>query len=196
MLTVGLTGDVGAGKSTLCRVFSAMGANVLDADTVARDMWCRRDVQKEAELRWGGDFFKGEWKQVLAKIANKIFSSEEEYKFASSLLHSATMSELKNMAALSSADLTIVEIPLLYEYGIPDWIDEVIYVAAPLEKRVERNAARNWNQSEILRREAKLMPREEKIRRANWFVENTGTAVEWEAKARELCGTLLAKAKA
>jgi dephospho-CoA kinase len=39
MLTIGLTGDVGAGKSTLCRVWSGMGATVLDADTVARDMW-------------------------------------------------------------------------------------------------------------------------------------------------------------
>ncbi len=196
MLTVGLTGDVGAGKSTLCRVFAAMGAKILDADSVARDMWRCGDVQRQAEARWGAGFFKGEWKNVLSKIADKIFSSEEEYKFASSLLHSATMNELKTLAESSASDLTIVEIPLLYECGVPGWIDGVIYAAAPLEKRVERNASRNWNKSEILRREAKLMPREEKIRRADWFLENTGTADEWEAKARELCGILLIKSKA
>ena len=62
MLTVGLTGDVGAGKSTLARVWEEMGATVIDADRVARDMWKDPDVQRKAAERWGSDFFGGDQK--------------------------------------------------------------------------------------------------------------------------------------
>ena len=74
MLTVGLTGDVGAGKSTLSKVWEEMGAAVIDADRVARDMWQLPDVQKMASERWGSDFFEDDQKSVFAKIAEKIFS--------------------------------------------------------------------------------------------------------------------------
>ncbi|MFA7366258.1 MAG: dephospho-CoA kinase, partial [Synergistaceae bacterium] len=86
MLTVGLTGDVGAGKSTLSRVWKDMGATVIDADRVARDMWDLPEIRKKASERWGSDFFEGDQRSVFAKIAAKIFSEEEEYEFVSDLL--------------------------------------------------------------------------------------------------------------
>jgi dephospho-CoA kinase len=185
MLTIGLTGDVGAGKSTLCRVWSGMGATVLDADTVARDMWKLPDVQQAAAERWGGGFFEGEWKSVLAKIASKIFTNDAEYAFASQLLHGATIKELKRRVD-SSSGWVVVEIPLLYECGVPDWFDGVVFAAASVEKRIERNKKRNWDANEVRRRDAKLMPREDKIKRADWVLENSGTLAEWEQKARSL----------
>ena len=185
MLILGLTGDVGAGKSTICRVWKSMGASVFDADSVARDMWKSEEVQKKACARWGDDFFSGEWRCVLKKIADKIFGSEEEYSFASSLLHKATIKELKNLAA-NAGGLVILEIPLLYECGEESMFDGVIYASASLEKRAERNVSRGWNKSEIMRRENRLMDRAEKIRRSDWVLENDGTADEWEEKAVKL----------
>ncbi len=185
MLTIGLTGDVGAGKSTLCRVWNAMGATVFNADTIAREMWKLPEIQKKAEERWGAGFFDGEWKTVLAKIASKIFSDDDEYIFASELLHCPTMEELKRLVNKSSG-WVVIEIPLLYECGLPDWIDGVVYAAASLEKRMERNKVRGWDETEIRRRDRKLLPRAEKLCRADWVIENTGTLEEWEKKAREL----------
>ncbi len=196
MLIIGLTGDVGAGKSTLCRLWRKMGAEVFDADTLAREMWKKEEVQSKAKERWGKDFFSGEWKMVLAKIADKIFPSKEEYNFAASLLHSAAIAELKELVCKSKSPWVVVEIPLLYECGVPEWFDGVVYVSAPLEKRIERNSVRNWNKEEILRRESHLLPRDEKIRRANWVLENTGTADVWEAKGAELGKFFLQKSKA
>ena len=185
MLTIGLTGDVGAGKSTLCRVWSGMGAAVFDADTIARDLWKRQDVQREAEQRWGNGFFKGEWKDVLARIAAKIFTDDAEYTFASQLLHGATMKELRRLIDASTG-WVVAEIPLLYECGAADWFDGVVFAAASVEKRIERNKKRSWDENEVRRRDAKLMPREDKIKRADWVLENTGTLAEWEQKARSL----------
>ncbi|MCE5202122.1 MAG: dephospho-CoA kinase [Synergistaceae bacterium] len=186
MLIIGLTGDVGAGKSTLCGVWREMGADVIDADTIARDMWKLPEVRSKAEARWGEGFFDDEWKTVLDRIAAKIFCDDEEYEFASGLLHSPAIIEVKRRIDRSGASWVAAEIPLLYECGVPDWIDCVVYAAAPLEKRAERNKRRGWDVDEILRRENKMMPREEKIRRADWVIENIGTEEEWRAKAREL----------
>lgn len=192
MLTVGLTGDVGAGKSTLSKVWEEMGAAVIDADRVARDMWQLPDVQKRASERWGSDFFEDDQKSVFAKIAEKIFSDEREYEFVSDLLHPATIAAIEEI--VKNADgWVVVEIPLLFECGRPKWMDFVVFASASAEKRVERNASRGWDAAEIKRRESRLMPRDEKIKRSDWVLENSGTKEEWEAKARELGNIFLEK---
>ena len=192
MLTVGLTGDVGAGKSTLSRVWEEMGATIIDADRVARDMWIFPDVQKKAAERWGSDFFEGDQKSVFAKIAAKIFSEEEEYEFVSDLLHPATIAAIEEI--VRNADgWVVVEIPLLFECGRPKWMDFVVFASASPEKRVERNASRGWDAAEIKRRESRLMPRDIKIRKSDWVMENSGSKEEWETKARELGKIFLEK---
>ena len=192
MLTVGLTGDVGAGKSTLSKVWEEMGAAVIDADRVARDMWQLPDVQKRASERWGSDFFEDDQKSVFAKIAEKIFSDEREYEFVSDLLHPATIAAIEEI--VKNADgWVVVEIPLLFECGRPKWLDFVVFASASAKKRVERNASRGWDAAEIKRRESRLMPRDEKIKRSDWVLENSGTKEEWEAKARELGNIFLEK---
>ena len=186
MSIIGLTGDVGAGKSTLCSVWRDMGATVLDADEVARSMWDRADVRAEAEARWGAGFFDEPDKKTLwAKIAAKIFNDKTEYKFASELIHARTGEELKR-AAKSASGWVVVEIPLLYESGRYDWLDYVVYATAPFDKRVARNAKRNWDAKEISHREDKLLPSEEKAAKADFVLVNDGTEAEWKEKAREL----------
>lgn len=194
MLTVGLTGDVGAGKSTLSRVWEEMGALVIDADRVARDMWKLPEVQKKAVERWGADFFEEEWKFVLAKISAKIFTDDTEYEFVSNLLHPATIAEIERLVNKAKG-WVVVEIPLLFECGRPKWMDSVVYASASAEKRVERNISRGWDAGEIKRRESKLMPREEKIRMSDCVLENSGSIGEWEAKARKQGEIFLEKEK-
>lgn len=185
MLTVGLTGDVGAGKSTLSRVWEEMGAMVVDADMIARNLWRLPDVQKKAAARWGENFFEGEKKSIFAKIAEKIFSDEEEYEFVSDLLHPLTLENIEKIVK-NAEGWVVVEIPLLFECGRPKWMDHVVYASASVEKRTEHNASRGWDAGEIKRREARLMPKEEKISMSDWVLENSGSIEEWKAKAREL----------
>lgn len=192
MLTVGLTGDVGAGKSTLSKIWEGMGALIIDADRIAREMWDLPEVRVKAAARWGGGFFDGDQRAVYAAIAAKIFSNEDEYKFVSELLHPPTMAKIEDMVRKTSG-WTVVEIPLLFEYGRPVWIDYVVYVSALLEERINRNSARGWDAREIERREARLMAREKKMTMSEYVLDNSGSFCEWGEKAEKLGRIFLEK---
>lgn len=171
MLAFGLSGDVGAGKSTLARLWRERGASVLDADEVVRVLWTRADVLDAAVSRWGRGILDSDGRAVPSLIASKAFADLEEYKWLCTLLHPLVRLEMER-AASSLEGWVVAEIPLLFEGGGPWWIDATIYVTAPEEKRRERNAARGWNKDEIARREAFLLPGEEKRARADLVIEN------------------------
>lgn len=185
ILTVGLTGDVGAGKSTISRVWREMGALTVDADELAKRQWDAPEVRRAAEERWGAGFFAGDKREIYSKIAAKIFNDAEEYKFASKIIHKAVYEEILRVAGTNEGWL-VLEIPLLFESGHYDWLDYIVYAAAPREKRIERNACRGWDENEMARREAWFMSRDEKISRSDFVLENDGTLEEWETKGREL----------
>jgi len=159
---------------------------VFDADAIAKKMWFLPEVRQKAEARWGAGFLDGSSKEALGRIAEKIFTDDEEYEFAAALIHGPVMAEMKRMIDCSGSAWVVAEVPLLYEYGVPRWIDGVVYASAPFEKRVERNKNRGWDSDEILRRERRLLPSAKKMMLADWVLENSGTEDEWRAKARAL----------
>lgn len=185
MPIVGLTGDVGAGKSTLCSELAACGAYIIDADRVARALWDDPDIRREAEERWGKGFLDAPRKEMYARIAAKIFGDDEEYAFASKLLHNKTKENIVTMAEKAGGTV-VVEVPLLYEGGYEKLVDFVVYAACGFDERVGRNAKRSWDAEEIKRREAHLLPREEKMARADLVLVNDGSEEDWRKKARDL----------
>lgn len=174
MLALGVTGDVGAGKSTLTRFWKEMGASVLDADEIVRSLWKRPDVIGKAVSRWGRGVADNGGNILRGEIAARAFSCAEDYAWLCGLLHPLVRIEMERISA-SLEGWVVAEIPLLFEGGVPEWIDATVYLAAPEEKRRDRNSARGWDGREILRRESFLLPSEEKKRRADMVLENTGT---------------------
>ena len=140
MSIIGLTGDVGAGKSTLCSVWREMGARVIDADT-------RRalDVGQGGRSRSRGGKAMGRWllrrartkKRFGRKLRRRSSTTRRNINLASALIHKRTGEELKKLAR-GAEGWVIVEIPLLYEGGHDEWLDYVVYAAAPFDKRVAR----------------------------------------------------------
>lgn len=185
MYTAVLTGDVGAGKSTMLAVWREMGANVISADDVAKAQWRRDEVRRAAETRWGVGLYDERGEPIFAAIAERAFASREDTDFANALIHPRTVAEIDRLRA-APAPWAAVEIPLVFETGVPDWADCVVYAAAPMELRASRNVSRGWDEREIARREDKMMPRERKMAMADVVVENTGDIKRWQAVAREL----------
>ncbi len=184
MLALGVTGDVGAGKSTVSRIWAEMGASVLDADEIVRSLWKRADIIEAASSRWGKDILGEDGVIVPRKIAAKAFSDPEEYRWMCGLLHPPVRVEMERTAA-SLEGWVVAEIPLLFEGGVPWWIDATAYVTADSALRASRNAARGMDSAELERRETFLLPGEEKKSRATIVLDNSGTMEELAGQARE-----------
>ena len=172
MLALALTGDVGAGKSTLARLWGEMGAFVLDADEMVRTLWTRPCILQAALFRWGAEILDEQGKAVPSAIAAKAFADREEYDWICALLHPLVRLEMERSASALEG-WVVAEIPLLFEGGVPWWIDGTVYVTAPEAGRRERNVSRGWREDEIPRRESFLLPGSEKRARADLVVGNS-----------------------
>ena len=197
MKLVGLTGEPGAGKSTFAHVFEKHGVPVFYADDVAKEILLLPEFQSLARKRWGQDFFADAILTIYKKIADKIFNLSDEYDFVTNFVHRETIRIIKEKIKCLPEDacFALIEIPLLFETKSDEWMDEVIYITASLEKRVCQNVTRHWTKEEIMRREAKFLDRDTKIAKSSIVLENIGTKEEWENMAEKILESLEEKFK-
>ncbi|MGQ9753494.1 MAG: dephospho-CoA kinase [Thermaceae bacterium] len=169
-LRVGLTGNLGSGKSTVAALLRERGYPVLDADRLARE---GRTVFKEEICR---AFPEACQKGVLDDevLARTVFSDPEKLEFLEGLLHPYVRRRLLEEMGRQAAPVVFLEIPLLFEVGWEKEVHRVLVVAAPLEVRLERVRLRSGlSPEEALKREARQLPQEEKVRRADYVIWNT-----------------------
>ncbi|MDR3254441.1 MAG: dephospho-CoA kinase [Synergistaceae bacterium] len=194
MFAAAVTGDVGAGKSTLAAVSASLGATVISADAVAKSQWSKPDVLESAVRRWGSGAAPN-GAADFAAIARAAFADDEEYRFMNALIHPGTAADI-NRLVRSSRGLVVVEIPLLFETAARDWVDYVIYVTAPLDARIRRNADRGWDAGEIARRERFMLGAAGKKKKSNVTLVNDMDMESWERAVRPFCERLFAMASA
>jgi dephospho-CoA kinase len=194
MFAAAITGDVGAGKSTLSRVMASLGANVISADDIAKSQWAKPDVLAEAAARWGGRILR-DGRADFSAIAGIAFGDDSELRFMNSLIHPGARADIKR-AASSMRGLVVIEIPLLFESGGYEWIDYIIYAAASASLRASRSAVRGWDANELLRRERFMMSSEKKKSLSDIVLTNDGDMASWEEKARDICEKLMKMADA
>ena len=186
MAAVAVTGDIGAGKSTVSNLIAGkLKCPLADADKIAAGLWHDENVKEIFVLRWGSGILSPSGEIIKSEISRRIFFDIDEYKFCNSVLHPLVMKELKNRSM--EAGNIVMEIPLLFEAcgERPEWMDKIIYVAADFEIRAERcQAQRGWNADELKRRESFLMPRDEKISMSDFVIYNDGSLEELNFSAR------------
>ncbi|WP_337845103.1 dephospho-CoA kinase [Thermus sp.] len=191
-LIIGLTGNIGSGKSTVARLLRAWGYPVLDADELAK----RARENKKAELkRLFPEAFQEEELDPRA-LGRLVFSDPERLKALEALLHPEIRRLLEEeLRGLKGERVVFLEIPLLFEKGWEGRLDGVLVVTAPLELRLERVMARSGlSREEVLAREQAQMPEAEKARRADWVLENRGSLEELEENLRAILRAIEAQA--
>ena len=183
MAVIAVTGDIGAGKSTLSRMLAQLiKCPVFDADKIAAEVWTRPEVLRVFSQRWGDDILDSKGNIIRPKIAEKIFTDDEEHKFCNSVIHPLVMNEIHRLTAGNSD--SVAEIPLLPETGRPEWIDRVIYVTADFGIRAERcRNSRGWTDDELRRREKFLLPQSERLRICDYVIRSENSLSELKAKA-------------
>lgn len=190
---LGLTGSIGAGKSTVTRLLRERGLTVLDADEQARLVTGEPETLERIEAAFPGTVKGG----VLdrAALAAAAFSDPERTRVLNGIVHPrvrARMAALEAQAVANGATWIVQDIPLLFESGQEQNFDAVLLVDAPLETRVQRVMERSsLTRDEILARDARQMPAPEKRKKATITLENDGDLehlTRQMAKALKLLG--------
>ena len=178
---LGLTGSIGAGKSTVARLLRERGLTVLDADAEARRVTAEPEVLAELEAAFPGVVVGGvEGGGVLdrAGLAARVFGDPAQVARLNAITHPrvrARMAALEAEAAARGAAWVVQDIPLLFEGGLEKGMDAVLVVDAPLELRLERALARGGlTREDILARDARQLSSAEKRSRATAVLDNSG----------------------
>lgn len=189
---MGLTGSLGSGKSTVAALLRARGYPVLDADALAREG--RKAMREEICRSLPEACREGVLDDKL--LARLVFSDREKLHILEGLLHPYVRRRLLEEMARQGqgASIVFLEIPLLFEVGWEKELDRTLVVAAPLEARLERVRLRSGlSREEALRREARQLPQEEKVRRADYVIWNTGDLSQLEKAVEALLKVLEAR---
>ena len=177
ILKVGITGGIGSGKTTVCKVFEALGIPVYYADWHARQLMVNapRLVAGVKEL-FGPDAYLEDGALNRPYIAEKVFNNDKNLQQLNHLVHPAVAEDADRWHhAQENVPYTLKEAALLFESGINKQLDKVITVFAPEELRLQRVIARDKvSAKEVRARMVKQMPEAEKLKLADFVVYNDG----------------------
>ena len=173
-LAVALTGGIAAGKSEALQAFARHGAATISSDALVHELY-REDESLQAALRerWGEAVF-AEGQVDRAAIGRIVFADRDELAWLEGELHPRVRAATADWLARQTAEVAVAEIPLLFETGGESRFDKVVVVTAPEDVRTERRG-------DVADREARLVPEEEKVRRADFAYVNDGTLEELDA---------------
>jgi dephospho-CoA kinase len=191
---VGLTGGMGAGKSTALKVLGDLGAQVLSTDAVVHELYGERGVRDAVTGRWGEEVAPGGVVDRAEVAARAFAGGEEDRRWLEGLLWPLVGARiagwLEHVRAMSPAPrAAVVEVPLLFEAGMERGFDATIAVIASEELRRERAAGRGHVLAD--ERVARQLSQEEKAQRATFVVRNEGTEGDLRRKLADVLGKLL-----
>ena len=181
---VGLTGGIGAGKSTVAQLLEQRGAVVVDADAIAREVVepGTPTLAKLAE-RFGSDILAADGSLDRAALAAKAFVSDDTKRDLDAITHPAIGEEfLRRVAAAPPDGVVIHDVPLLVESTRGYEYAAVIVVESPLEVRLERLEQRGVDREDARRRISMQATDDERRKVATWVVDNSGDLAHLEAQ--------------
>ena len=178
MKVCGLTGGVGMGKSTAARLFREHGAQVVDADEIARQLvQPGQPALAEIQAAFGKQVIGPTGELNRAELARIVFAAAAARKKLEAILHPPIREQwFAQIEVWRGEDhpLAVVVIPLLFETRAESHFDKIICVACSAAAQHERLLARGWTPEQIEQRIAAQMPVEQKIARADFVVWTDG----------------------
>ena len=191
ILRVGVTGGIGSGKTIVCSLFAKYGIPVLAADEIAKELM-QSDKALRAQLVsvLGPSTYRADGSLNRGYVAARIFSNKSLHRKVNRLVHPKVVDEIEDRFAAmerSGTTIGILEAALIYEAGYDKRLDVVIVVDAPESDRIKRVVARDGcSVEDVQKRIASQSPSDQKARKADYVIHNSGPLSELEASVEFL----------
>ncbi|MEO1585524.1 MAG: dephospho-CoA kinase [Planctomycetota bacterium] len=200
-LVIGIAGGIGSGKSTVARALADAGCLLYDADAEVTKLYQRKDVLETIRQWWGPgvapEDAPAEEPLDRARIAGIIFEDPSQRERLEGLLFpllAKARAELIRGASASGAPAVVIDAPLLYEAGLDEECDVVVFVDTPRNERLKRLGARSgWDAAELDRREKAQLPLDAKRDRADYTLSGQGTRADIAHAARHLLEDVISR---
>ena len=190
---VGLTGGVASGKSTVSAILADLGAVVIDADALAREVVARGTPGLDAVVaEFGPDVLTPEGDLDRPAMGRLVFADDAARKRLEAIIHPLVIERMAEIETTAGEDDVVVhDIPLLAEGGRADTFDAVVVVDAPRDLQVERMLGdRGWTREDAESRIAAQATREERRAIATHVIDNNGTLEELRTRVEAVLDEL------
>jgi dephospho-CoA kinase len=192
-MRVGLTGGIASGKSTVSAILRELGAVVIDADQLAREVVAKGTAGLASVVEeFGPSVLTDAGDLDRPAVARLVFADDDARRRLEGIIHPLVFEEVARLEeAAPDGSLVVHDIPLLAESGRADSFDAVVVVEAPPELQVARmTQERGWSREEAESRMAAQASPEDRRAIATYVVENTGTLDELRRRVEELYAEL------
>ncbi len=194
MKRVGLTGGIGAGKSTVAKMLASHGAVIVDSDAIARDV-VAPGTPGLAEIvgAFGPGVLSADGSLDRPGLGRIVFNDADALRRLEQITHPRIAGESARLIAdaeAAGAPVLVHDIPLLVENGLPETFDAVVVVEAPDELRLERLAARGLPREQALERMRAQATDEQRRQAATHLIINAGSTAELRARVDEVWAAL------
>ncbi|MBI5217187.1 MAG: dephospho-CoA kinase [Ignavibacteriae bacterium] len=188
LLVIGLTGNIGSGKSEVARMFEQLGAKVISADALAKDLMVSdTSVRKTIREEFGEESYLSDGSINRSFLAKKVFADTQQLKLLNSIVHPAVIQSIEKQISreekTGTYSLFIVEAALIFEAGIENMFEYLIVVVADEEDCIRRVMKRdNSSREEVMKRMKSQIDQKRKAGKVDFVIHNIGTMKELKGK--------------
>ena len=195
MIIVGLTGSVGTGKSTVANSFKELGAYVIDWDELAREVVRPHSkAWKEMVEHFEKNVLNEDLTINRQKLAEIVFSDKEKLEKLDQIVHPEVFEEderiTNEIRSIDPDALIIKDIPLLFELTRPVFVDKIVVVSASEQTQLRRLEEKGMSREDAQNRIKSQFPLEEKIKSADFVINNDGSLEETKRQVEEIYSSL------
>ena len=196
MKIIGLTGNIGSGKSTVARMFRELGAKIIDADKIAREVVePGKPAWKELISKFGNEILDKNNELNRKYVADIVFNDVKKREILNGIIHPRILEEINariDAYKAENADIVIIEAALLIEKsGLINFIDKLIVISIDIDSQIQRIKQRdNLNTEDILIRIEAQMSNEEKAKFADFLVDNSQSIEKTEQIVKKIWESL------
>lgn len=172
---IAITGNIGSGKSLICKIFNHLGINTFHSDEETKKLYLLPDVKKEIIDHFGEEVYFADGSLNKKLLSYHLFQNESALKFIESLLYPKLNQVFDEWCEKQTSDFVLFESAILFEKNFDNQFDKIIFISAPEEVRLKRAMQRDRCDEENVRSRMRLQWSEDvKTSKSDYIINNDG----------------------